>query len=126
MNIPENLKYTKDHEWIKLDGDEALIGVTDYAQQELGDVVFVEIETEGETLDKEEVFGTIEAVKTVSDIFMPVSGEVVEVNPKLEDSPDIVNKDPYGDGWLIKVKVSDKSETNDLLDADKYKESIEA
>ncbi len=126
MNIPENLKYTKDHEWVKIDGDEALIGVTDYAQQELGDVVFVEIETEGETLEKEEVFGTIEAVKTVSDIFMPVSGEVTEVNPKLEDSPDIVNKDPYGDGWLIKVKISDKSEANDLLDADKYKELIEA
>jgi glycine cleavage system H protein len=126
MNIPENLKYTKDHEWVKIDGDEALIGVTDYAQQELGDVVFVEIETEGETLEKEEVFGTIEAVKTVSDIFMPVSGEVTEVNPKLEDSPDIVNKDPYGDGWLIKVKISDKSEADDLLDADKYKELIEA
>jgi glycine cleavage system H protein len=126
MNIPENLKYTKDHEWVKIDGDEALIGVTDYAQQELGDVVFVEIETEGETLEKEEVFGTIEAVKTVSDIFMPVSGEVTEVNPKLEDSPDFVNKDPYGDGWLIKVKISDKSEADDLLDADKYKELIEA
>ncbi|SRR6056297_3829270 len=126
MNIPESLKYTKDHEWIKIDGDEALIGVTDYAQQELGDVVFVEIETEGETLEKEEVFGTIEAVKTVSDIFMPVSGEVTEVNPKLEDSPDVVNKDPYGDGWLIKVKISDQSEADDLLDADQYKELIEA
>ena len=126
MNIPESLKYTKDHEWIKIDGDEALIGVTDYAQQELGDVVFVEIETEGETLEKEEVFGTIEAVKTVSDIFMPVSGEVTEVNPKLEDSPDVVNKDPYGDGWLIKVKISDRSEADDLLDADQYKELIEA
>lgn len=126
MNIPESLKYTKDHEWIKIDGDEALIGVTDYAQQELGDVVFVEIETEGETLEKEEVFGTIEAVKTVSDIFMPISGEVTEVNPKLEDSPDVVNKDPYGDGWLIKVKISDQSEADDLLDADQYKELIEA
>lgn len=126
MNIPESLKYTKDHEWIKIDGDEALIGVTDYAQQELGDVVFVEIETEGETLGKEEVFGTIEAVKTVSDIFMPVSGEVTEVNSKLEDSPDVVNKDPYGDGWLIKVKISDQSEADDLLDADQYKELIEA
>jgi len=126
MNIPENLKYTKDHEWIKVEGDTATIGITDYAQGELGDVVFVEIETEGENLDKEEVFGTVEAVKTVSDIFMPVSGEVVEVNPKLEDSPEIVNKDPYGEGWLIKVKLSDKSEIDDLLEASKYKEIIEA
>src|SRR6056297_2994931 len=113
MNIPENLKYTKDHEWIKIDGDEAYVGITDYAQNELGDIVFVEIETEGEKLDKEEVFGTVEAVKTVSDIFMPISGEVAEVNSKLEDSPEIVNKDPYGEGWLIKVKLSDKSELDD-------------
>ncbi len=126
MNIPENLKYTKDHEWIKVDGDTATIGITDYAQGELGDIVFVEIETEGDNLDKEEVFGTVEAVKTVSDIFMPVSGEIVEVNSKLEDSPEIVNKDPYGEGWLIKVKLSDKSEIDDLLDASKYKEIIEA
>lgn len=126
MNIPENLKYTKDHEWIKVDGDTATVGITDYAQNELGDIVFVEIETEGEELDKEEVFGTVEAVKTVSDIFMPISGEVVEVNPKLEDSPEVVNKDPYGDGWLIKVKFSDNSEIEDLLDASKYKELIEA
>lgn len=125
MNIPENLKYTKDHEWIKVDGDEAYVGITDYAQNELGDVVFVEIETEGESLDKEEVFGTVEAVKTVSDIFMPISGEVMEVNSKLEDSPEIVNKDPYGEGWLIKVKISDKSELDDLLDASKYKELTE-
>jgi len=126
MNIPENLKYTKDHEWIKVDGDTVTVGITDYAQGELGDIVFVEIETEGENLEKEEVFGTVEAVKTVSDIFMPVSGEVVEVNPKLEDSPEIANKDPYGEGWLIKVKLSDKSEIDDLLDASKYKEIIEA
>ncbi len=126
MNIPENLKYTKDHEWIKVDGDQVTVGITDYAQNELGDIVFVEIETEGETLDKEEVFGTVEAVKTVSDIFMPVSGEVAEVNSKLEDSPEIVNKDPYGEGWLIKVNLSDKSEIDDLLDADKYKELIES
>jgi len=126
MNIPENLKYTKDHEWIKVDGDTATVGITDYAQGELGDIVFVEIETEGENLEKEEVFGTVEAVKTVSDIFMPISGEVVEVNPKLEDSPEIVNKDPYGEGWLIKVKLSDSSEVDDLLDASKYKEIIEA
>jgi glycine cleavage system H protein len=126
MNIPENLKYTKDHEWIKVDGDTVTVGITDYAQGELGDIVFVEIETEGENLEKEEVFGTVEAVKTVSDIFMPISGEVVEVNPKLEDSPEIVNKDPYGEGWLIKVKLSDSSEVDDLLDASKYKEIIEA
>jgi len=126
MNIPENLKYTKDHEWIKVDGDTTTVGITDYAQNELGDIVFVEIETEGETLNKEEVFGTVEAVKTVSDIFMPISGEVVEVNPKLEDSPEIVNKDPYGEGWLIKIKFSEKSELEDLLDADKYKELIES
>ena len=126
MNIPENLKYTKDHEWIKVEGDTATVGITDYAQNELGDIVFLEIETEGEDLEKEEVFGTVEAVKTVSDIFMPISGEVVEVNPKLEDSPEIVNKDPYGEGWLIKVKLSDKSEVDDLLDASKYKEIIEA
>ncbi|MGM0497257.1 MAG: glycine cleavage system protein GcvH [Bacteroidota bacterium] len=126
MNIPENLKYTKDHEWIKVEGDTVTVGITDYAQGELGDIVFVEIETEGENLDKEEVFGTVEAVKTVSDIFMPVSGEVVEVNSKLEDSPEIVNKDPYGEGWLIKVKLSDKSEIDDLLSASKYKEIIEA
>jgi len=126
MNIPENLKYTKDHEWIKIDGEEAYIGITDYAQNELGDIVFVEIETEGEKLDKEEVFGTVEAVKTVSDIFMPISGEVLEVNSKLEDSPEIVNKDPYGEGWLIKIKISDQSELDDLLDASKYKDLIQA
>jgi len=126
MNIPENLKYTKDHEWIKVDGDEAYVGITDYAQNELGDIVFVEIETEGENLEKEEVFGTVEAVKTVSDIFMPISGEVLEVNSQLEDSPEIVNKDPYGEGWLIKVKLSNKSELDGLLDADKYKELIES
>lgn len=126
MNIPENLKYTKDHEWIKVNGDEAYVGITDYAQNELGDIVFVEIETEGEKLDKEEVFGTVEAVKTVSDIFMPISGEVIEANSKLEDSPEIVNKDPYGEGWLIKIKLSDKSELDDLLEASKYKELIQS
>src|SRR6056297_2952259 len=126
MNIPENLKYTKDHEWIKVDGDTVTVGITDYAQGELGDIVFVEIETEGENLEKEEVFGTVEAVKTVSDIFMPISGEVVEVNSKLEDSPEIVNKDPYGEGWLIKIKLSDKSELDELLDASRYKELIQS
>ncbi len=126
MNIPENLKYTKDHEWIKVDGDEAVVGITDFAQGELGDIVFVEIETEGETLGKGDVFGTIEAVKTVSDMFIPVSGEVIEVNPKIDDTPEIVNKDPYGDGWLIKVKMSDTSELDALLDAEAYKAHISA
>lgn len=126
MNIPENLKYTKDHEWIRVEGDEAYVGITDYAQGELGDIVFLEIETEGETLAKEEVFGTIEAVKTVSDMFMPVGGEVVEVNEKLEETPEIVNKDPYGDGWLIKIKLADASELDELLDAGAYKILLEA
>lgn len=124
MNVPDNLKYTKDHEWIRVEGDHAFVGVTDFAQGELGDVVFVEIETEGEALDKEEVFGTIEAVKTVSDLFMPVGGEIVEVNPALEDSPDLVNKDPYGDGWMVKIKVSDSSELEELLAPGAYKELI--
>lgn len=124
MNIPDNLKYTKDHEWIKVNGDKAIIGITDYAQNELGDIVFIEVETEGETLDREETFGTIEAVKTVSDMFMPVSGEVLEFNKKLEQSPEIVNNDPYGDGWIVKVKISDTSELDDLLDATAYKELI--
>ncbi|MFO7843382.1 MAG: glycine cleavage system protein GcvH [Bacteroidales bacterium] len=126
MNIPENLKFTKDHEWIRVEGNEAYVGITEYAQGELGDVVFVEIETEGEALDKEEVFGTIEAVKTVSDMFMPVSGEVLEVNGKLEDTPEIVNKDPYGEGWLIKIGIKDEAELNDLLDAGSYKKLLEA
>ncbi len=126
MNIPADLKYTKDHEWIKVDGDEATIGVTDYAQGELGDVVYVEIETEGETLDKEEVFGTVEAVKTVSDLFMPISGEVVAVNSTLTDAPDTVNSDPYGDGWMVKVKMSDPSQLDGLLSAEDYKSEIGA
>ncbi len=126
MNIPDNLKYTKDHEWLKVEGDEAYIGITDFAQGELGDIVFVEIETEGEELAKEEVFGTIEAVKTVSDLYMPVSGEVLEVNSKLEDTPEIINQDPYGDGWLIKIKLENTSELDSLLDAAAYKEQINA
>jgi glycine cleavage system H protein len=126
MNIPENLKYTKDHEWIKIDGSSAIVGVTDYAQGELGDIVFIEIETVGENLAKEEVFGTIEAVKTVSDLFMPAGGEVLEVNPELENSPDLVNKDPYGKGWLIKIKLNDTAELNDLLDAKAYAQLINA
>ena len=124
MNIPDNLKYTKDHEWIKVNGDEAIVGVTDYAQNELGDIVFIEVETVGETLDMEETFGTIEAVKTVSDMFMPVSGEVLEFNEELEQSPEIVNSDPYGKGWIIKIKMSDPAQLDVLLDAAAYKELI--
>jgi len=124
MNIPDNLKYTKDHEWIKVENNEALIGITDYAQNELGDIVFIEVETEGETLDREETFGTIEAVKTVSDLFMPVGGEIVEFNEKLEQSPETVNNDPYGEGWIVKVKITDVAQLDDLLDAAAYKELI--
>jgi glycine cleavage system H protein len=121
MNVPANLYYTKDHEWLKVEGEYAYAGVTDFAQSELGDIVFIEIETLGENLKKEEVFGTIEAVKTVSDMFMPVSGEILEVNPAITDTPDVVNKDPYGLGWMIKIKMSDPAEVNELLDAEKYK-----
>lgn len=124
MNIPENLKYTKDHEWIKIEGDFAVIGITDFAQGELGDIVFIEVETVGEELDKEEVFGTIEAVKTVSDMFMPVSGEVKEFNEKLEDAPETINSDPYGEGWIIKVKMKDTAEIDDLLSNEEYAASI--
>ena len=120
MNIPGNLKYTKDHEWVKVDGDIATIGVTDFAQSELGDIVFVEVETEGETLDREEVFGTIEAVKTVSDLFMPIAGEIVEFNTEIEANPELVNSDPYGAGWMVKVKISNASQLEDLLDAVAY------
>ncbi len=120
MNVPANLKYTKDHEWIRVEGEYAIIGITDFAQSQLGDVVFVEIETEGETLAREEVYGTIEAVKTVSDAFMPLDGEVSEVNSKLADGPDLLNKDPYGEGWMIKVKFANKAQLNDLLSADQY------
>ncbi len=120
MNVPVNLLYTKDHEWLRVEGNIGYIGVTDFAQGELGDVVFIEIETIGETLKKEEVFGTIEAVKTVSDMFMPVSGEILEMNPALEESPDVVNKDPYGKGWMVKIKITNPSEINDLLTAEKY------
>jgi len=126
MNIPDNIKYTKDHEWIKLEASYALVGITDYAQGELGDIVFIEIETKGEHIAKGEVFGSIEAVKTVSDLFMPASGEIIEVNEKLNDSPDLVNTDPFGDGWLIKVKIGNAAELNDLLDSKQYKELISA
>lgn len=120
MNIPQNLRYTKDHEWVRLEGDTAIIGITDFAQGELGDIVFVEIETEGEELAAEEVFGTVEAVKTVSDLFMPVAGEVLEVNSAIADNPALVNEDPYGDGWMIKVKVNNPDDVSALLDAAGY------
>lgn len=126
MKLPDNLKYTQDHEWILVDGDVATVGITDFAQGELGDIVFVEIETEGETLDKGEIFGTVEAVKTVSDLFMPVTGEVIEVNEALADNPEAVNKDPYGKGWMIRIKISDESEIAKLMTAEDYKKMIEA
>ena len=126
MTIPENLKYTSEHEWISVEGDVALVGITAFAQGELGDIVFVEIETEGETLTKGETFGTIEAVKTVSDLFMPVGGEVVEINPALEGTPELVNKDPYGQGWLIKIALSNQDELGDLLSAAEYQAMLEA
>ena len=124
MNFPADVKYTKDHEWIRVDGDVAYVGITDYAQSELGEIVYVDITTEGETVAKEEVFGTIEAVKTVSDLFMPVDGEVLEVNAELEDAPQLVNEDAYGKGWLIKVSVSDPSELDSLLSAEEYQKLI--
>jgi glycine cleavage system H protein len=126
MNIPKDLKYTKDHEWIKVEGISATVGVTDYAQGELGDIVFVEVETEGENLNKEEVFGTIEAVKTVSDLFMPVSGTIEKFNSELEEDPDSVNKDPYGKGWIIKIKCDEISQFDSLLDAQQYEELLKA
>ncbi len=124
MSIPANLKYTKDHEWVSIEGDVATIGITDFAQSELGDIVYVEIETVGETLDQEEVFGSVEAVKTVSDLFMPVSGEIIEFNEGLESNPEAVNKDPYNEGWMIKVKMTKPEEVNSLLDAAGYKSVI--
>ena len=126
MNIPQDLKYTEDHEWIKVDGDEVTVGITDFAQGELGDIVFIEIETEGEELAKEEVFGTVEAVKTVSDLFMPLSGTVTAFNDSLESSPEKVNQDAYGEGWMIKIKLSDTSELDALLSAEQYKEHVGA
>ncbi len=126
MNLPETLKYTKDHEWVKIEGDFATIGITDFAQGELGDIVFVEVETEGETLDAGETFGTVEAVKTVSDLFMPIAGEVVEFNTALEDNPELINKDAYGEGWIVKIKISNKSEVSNLLNVANYKAMLEA
>ncbi|RYM35554.1 glycine cleavage system protein GcvH [Brumimicrobium glaciale] len=124
MNIPENLKYTKDHEWCLVEGDTVTIGVTDFAQSELGDIVFVEVETEGEELDRDEVFGSIEAVKTVSDLFMPVAGEITQFNEELEANPELVNSDPYGEGWMVKVKMTDKAGLEDLMTSEEYKEMI--
>ncbi|MEN8786198.1 MAG: glycine cleavage system protein GcvH [Flavobacteriales bacterium] len=121
MNLPENLKFTKDHEWVLIEGNTATVGITDFAQGELGEIVYVEIETEGETLEREEVFGTIEAVKTVSDLFMPLSGEITEFNTKLEENPEAVNENPYEDGWMIKMTISNEEEIADLLDAEAYK-----
>ena len=124
MNIPKDLKYTKDHEWIKVDGDIATIGITDFAQGELGDIVYVEVDTIDETLEKEEVFGTVEAVKTVSDLFMPISGEIIEFNESLESNPEKVSEDPYNEGWMIKLKMSDSSELEDLLSHEDYQNTV--
>jgi glycine cleavage system H protein len=124
MNFPNELKYTKDHEWIRVEGDNAIIGITEFAQSELGDIVYVDIDTIGETLDQEQVFGTVEAVKTVSDLFMPVSGEILEFNGALETQPELVNKDPYGEGWMVKVKMTDPSQVNNLLTASSYGELV--
>ena len=125
MNIPENLKYTKDHEWISIEGDVATVGITDFAQGELGDIVYVEIEKIGENFSKEEVFGTVEAVKTVSDLFMPLTGEIIDINEELNEKPELVNEDPYGQGWMIKIKVN-SSEMSDLLNSDQYKKLVGA
>lgn len=126
MNFPDNLKYTKDHEWIRVEGKEAYIGITDFAQKELGDIVYVDVSTVGETVAKESVFGTVEAVKTVSDLFMPLTGKVLEINPKIDSNPELVNNDPYGDGWMIKCTIDNSAEVNDLLDAVAYKSLVGA
>ena len=124
MNFPKDVKYTSDHEWVRVEGDVAFVGITDYAQDQLGEIVFVDVTTEGETIEKNEVFGSIEAVKTVSDLLMPLTGEVLEVNAELEDQPELVNADPYGKGWIIRLQVQNQSELDELMDADKYKEFI--
>lgn len=124
MNFPTNVKYTSEHEWIRIENDEAIVGITDYAQDQLGDIVFVDVTTEGETLEQGEVFGAIEVVKTVSDLFLPIGGEIVEVNPELEEHPELVNKDPYGEGWIIRIKPTDASQMDELLDAEAYKKII--
>ena len=124
MNVPEDLKYTKDHEWVRVEGESVIVGITDFAQKELGDIVYVDVDTEGESIEQEEVFGSVEAVKTVSDLMMPVSGEIVAFNDALEEEPELVNSDPYGDGWMIKVLVSDFTELDSLLSANQYKELV--
>ncbi len=126
MNIPENLKYSDDHEWLRVEGEEAYVGITDFAQSELGDIVFVEVETIDETLEKGEAFGTVEAVKTVSDLLLPVGGTILELNEKLEDEPELINKDPYGEGWIVKIKLADAAEVEEMLDAAAYKNLIES
>ena len=124
MKFPDNLKYTKEHEWINFNGDTAIVGITEFASQELGDIVFIEVETVGQTLNEEDTFGTIEAVKTVSDLFMPVSGKIIELNPKLGDTPEIVNQDPYGEGWLVKIKIDAAADQAELLSASQYRELV--
>ena len=124
MNFPDDLRYSKDHEWLRIEGDTAFIGITEFAQSELGDIVFVDVDTEGEILDKDEVFGTIEAVKTVSDLIMPVPGEILEFNSKLEDEPELINSAPYGDGWILKIKISNTTELEDLLDSVSYQKLV--
>ena len=126
MKIPEDLKYTKDHEWIRQEGNYVVVGITDFAQKELGDIVFVDVDSEGETLDKEEIFGSVEAVKTVSDLFMPISGELFQFNESLEENPDLVNSDPYGDGWMIKITFSDASQMSELLSSKQYQDLVDA
>ncbi len=126
MNVPENLKYSNDHEWVRVEGENAYIGITDFAQNELGDIVFVEVETIDETLEKGEAFGTIEAVKTVSDLLLPVGGTILELNEKLEDKPELINTDPYGEGWIVKIKMANPAETDKMLDAAAYKNLIES
>ena len=124
MNFPDNLRYTKDHEWLRIENNEAYVGITSFAQSELGDIVYIDIDSEGEQLEKEEVFGSVEAVKTVSDLFMPINGEVLEFNEKLEDNPELINSDPFGEGWIIKISISDNSELEDLLSSDDYEKLV--
>jgi len=125
MSFPKDVKYTKDHEWLRVDGNEAYVGITHFAQSELGDIVFIDVDTEGESLEKEEVFGSVEAVKTVSDLFMPINGEVLEFNENLEDNPELINSDPYGDGWIIKISISDLTELDDLLTSESYQKLVD-
>ena len=125
MSFPKDIKYTKDHEWLRVEGNEAYVGITHFAQSELGDIVFIDVDTEGESLEKEEVFGSVEAVKTVSDLFMPINGEVLEFNENLEDNPELINSDPYGDGWIIKISISDLTELDDLLTSESYQKLVD-